>query len=377
MGHTGRRRRRQVLLLADGLGNGGLERQLALLAEYLPPDWERRVWSFSGGPFAEVIRAAGTEVQVHQRSAAWDIRPALPLWRLLIRRRPDVVHSQGWMGTAAAGPACRLLGIPLVDGTIRSGGLNPERGTINRWSMKWATRVIANSRAGLAAYRIGPDRSRVVYNGFDPKRLSLTERAGAPAAGPFTVIMTGRMSEQKDFPAFLEAARQVAQTEPAAWRFLAVGDGPRRAELRRRASDLIAAGVVEFPPPCHEVLPIVRQAHAGVLMTPPHIGEGCSNSIMEYMACGLPVVCSNRGGNPELVLQGETGFLIPPADPSALAEKLRWLRAQPSEATLMGERGRARLLHDFSVENMVRGIVSVYEEALAVPAPGSARVRGC
>ena len=361
---TSQRRPRRVLLLADSLGNGGLERQLALLAEYLPPGWERAVWSFSGGPFAEVIRAAGTEVQMHQRAATWDIRPAVPLWRLLVRRRPDVVHSWGWMSTAAAGPACRLLGIPLVDGTIRTGALNPQRGLISRLSMTWATRVIANSHAGLTAYRVGADRGRVAYNGFDPKRLALAERAGAPAAGRFTVVMTGRMGEQKDFPAFLEAARRVAQAEPTAWRFLAVGDGPQRARLMRHVNDLIAAGAVAFPPPCQEVLPIVRQAHVGVLMTPPHIGEGCSNSIMEYMACGLPVVCSNRGGNRELVLGDETGFLIPPADPSALADKLRWLRAHPNDAAVMGHRGRARLLHDFSVEKMVRGIVSVYEETL-------------
>jgi glycosyltransferase involved in cell wall biosynthesis len=369
-------RPRRVLLLVDSLGNGGAERQLALLASSLPPAWERHVWSLGGGPFVEVIRASGVPVRVCARSHRLDPRPALDLWRVLRRWRPDVVHSWGWMATAAAGPACRLLGIPLIDGTVRNGMVPLRRGLANRLSMHWAERVIANSRAGLRAYRLTPARGRVVYNGFDPARLPLCAAASPDPAGPFTAVMTGRMVPEKDYRTFLAAARELSRTG-GAWRFLAVGDGPDRPLLLRDAGDLASRGVVAFPRPGLEVLTVVREAHAGVLMTDPaRHAEGCSNAIMEYMACGLPVVCADSGGNRELVRDGETGFVIPPADTTALAGRLRWLADHPAQARRMGERGRARLLHDFTVDAMVAGTVAVYEELLMPGGGQTADARG-
>lgn len=361
--------RRRVLLLTDGLGNGGTERQITLLAQYLPPVWERMVWSLGDGPFAGALRSAGVGLRVRPRSWRWDIAPATDLWRLLVRWRPDVVHAWGWMCAAAAGPVCKLLGIPLIDGTIRSGCVLPHHHMAQPWNSVWASRVIANSRAGLKAYGISPRLGRVVHNGFDPQRLALcTPRAGA-AAGPFTVVMTGRMVWEKDFRTFIRAAREVAQSDGERWRFVAVGDGPDRSRLLREAEDLVARGVVEFPSPALEVLDFVRRADAGVLMTHPRIAEGCSNSIMEYLACGLPVVCSAGGGNGELVAAGATGFLIPPADPHELAQKLRWLCSHPEDARVMGLRGKNRLLEEFSVERMVQKTVTVYNEF--IPAAGS------
>ena len=93
--------------------------------------------------------------------------------------------------------------------------------------------------------------------------------------------------------------------------------------------------------------------------------EGCSNAIMEYMSCALPVVCSAGGGNPELVLEGETGYVVPPGDPAALADALALLADRPEIARRMGDAGRRRILEDFSVSRLVRSIERVYWEALS------------
>ena len=353
----------RVLYLSDGLGNGGAERQLALLVKYLPPEWERRVWSMSGGPFAEVIQNLGVSLDVRRRAWRWDISPAIPLWRTIAHWQPDVVHSWGWMCSTAAGPVCKSLGIPFVDGTIRAGMVPPSRGIATRWGMKWAVRVIANSQAGLAAWRIGSERGRVVHNGFDAERLALCTRRNVGTGGAFTVVMTGRMHRHKDYCTFFVAARKVIESTGQNWRFLAVGKGPDRSALMKESQDLVHSGVVSFPEPRIEVLGIVREAHVGVLMSHPVLAaEGCSNSIMEYMACGLPVVCSDGGGNREIVTDGETGFVIPPADPSALAEKLLWLRSHPEDAERMGNAGRDRITREFAVGNMISQTISVYEE---------------
>jgi glycosyltransferase involved in cell wall biosynthesis len=361
------KRMRTVLFLTDGLANGGAERQLALLVKYLPPSWRPAVFSFGDGPFADIMRSANIDLHIQPRHSRKDFRPAFTLWRVITRLQPDIVHSWGWMSTAAAGPLCRLARIPLVDGTIRVGRVIDYRGLANRLSMRMANYIVANSQAGLRAYQIGAPKGRVIYNGFDPDRFPLCHPDPGKASIPFTAVMAGRMVAVKDYRSFIASARQLACCDaPYAWRFVALGEGPDRASLMQAAADLVANGILEFPQPGMEVLPTVRQAHVGVLMTNPDAGaEGCSNAIMEYMACGLPVICSAGGGNHELVIDGHTGIIIPPRDPAALATQLAWLRDHPQAAQRLGAAGRDRIDQEFTMQRMVERTLTVYEEALS------------
>ena len=333
----------KVLLVKEALPSGGAERQLALLAEYLPESWERRVWTMGGGPFVEVIRQHGQRIDVCARSGRLDVRPAASLWRLLWEWRPDVVHSWDWMSSLAALPLCRALGIPIVDGTIRNGIARRRRSLPLRCAQAASRLIVANSRAGLEAWGVGADKGRVVYNAFDPARWELCDGAGErprEASGESTVVMTGRMVTHKDFATVIAAAAELDAEQPGSWRFVLLGDGPERPALVALAGDLVTRDVVRFVDPGLEVLPLVREADVGVLLSnEAQHTEGCSNAIMEYMACGLPVVCSAGGGNPELVLQGETGFLVPAGDRRALAERLRLLAADRELAAAHGRRG--------------------------------------
>ena len=373
--------RRRVLLLAATLAAGGLERQLTLLATHLPPGWRPAVWTAEGGPFLAVLREAGVPVIVDRRSGRRDVRPLLRLAAGIARWRPDVVHAWHWLPAAAAAPVCRLLGVPYIDGTIRLGRPNPEFGRPRRSLMRLADVVVANSAAGLAAWGFAPPRGRVIHNAFDPARLAAAAAAGeaaaAAAAGggggpaaagrPFTVVFSGRLHPHKDVRTVLAAARRLAGgAPPGTWRFLILGDGPERAALEREAADLVAAGVVAFASPGIEVLPYVAAADAGVLMTDPRRhAEGCSNAILEYMACGLPVVAGASGGNPELVQEGVTGYLVPERDAAALADRLERLRRDPGRARAMGAAGRDRVAREFTLGRMVDAYVSLYEECLS------------
>jgi glycosyltransferase involved in cell wall biosynthesis len=362
----------RVLLLADSLGNGGAERQMALLAGGLPAAYQRRVFALGGGPFEAYLRANGIAVEVHGRRSRLDLLPAAALWRSIIDSRPDVVHSWSWITTLVAGPVCRLLRVPLIDGTIRTGGLQPEHLWLKRLGMACATTVVANTCAGVQAWGVSPTKARVVYNGFDWSRLAAdctvagSENAlGSSPESPFTVVMTGRMVPAKDFRVVIAAAR-LLQQEACPHQFLLVGYGLQREQLLADAADLVAGRRVTFPDAGIEVLSYVRHAQVGVLMTDPRWAlEGCSNAIMEYMACGLPVVCGEGGGNRELVEDGKTGFVIAPADPQALAERIAYLRDHEAERRAMGEAGRKRILEAFSLEGMVDGFLRIYNEALS------------
>ena len=373
--------------MKEALPGGGAERQLALITKYLPERWERRVWTMGGGPFVEVIRDSGQRVDVSARSARLDARPAADLWHALREWRPDVVHSWDWMSSLAALPVCRALGIPIVDGTIRNGIARRRRSLPLRAAMAASRLVVANSQAGLKAWGVGAQKGRVVYNAFDPARWSLCgdaaeDKGGAAPSGDgdpeqggtspgepsgrTTVVMTGRMVAHKDFATVIIAARELDADQPGRWRLVLLGDGPERQRLVDLGGDLVARDVIALVDPGLEVLPLVREADVGVLMSnEAQHREGCSNAIMEYMACGLPVVCSAGGGNPELVVEGETGFLVPAADGAALAGHLRELAADGALARRLGDAGRARLARRFTVPRLIHSLERVYWEALS------------
>jgi glycosyltransferase involved in cell wall biosynthesis len=147
---------------------------------------------------------------------------------------------------------------------------------------------------------------------------------------------------------------------------LFVGQGGDREGLVRYAGELVPRGIIRFLEGGLEPMEVVAGADVGVLLTDPKFhAEGCSNSIMEYMACELPVVCSDGGGNRELVADGVSGFVIPPRDPAALADRLEFLRLNGEERLRFGLAGKRRLLDEFTVERMVASYVGVYSELVA------------
>jgi glycosyltransferase involved in cell wall biosynthesis len=239
--------------------------------------------------------------------------------------------------------------------------------------MRLASVVVANSRAGLAAWGMRPPKGRVVYNAMDPGRLAALVSPGrAPGSSSpeaprdrFTAVMTGRMRPDKDFQTVIAAARLLAGAPgPQAWKFVLVGDGPQRDSLELEARDLVESGVVEFADAGLEVLPLVAGADVGVLMTNDDLhAEGCSNSIMEYMACALPVVCCDSGGNRELVADGISGWLVAPGDPYGLAARLEQLRVSGAAAR-MGAAGRDILGREFTLARMVDAYADIYEGCL-------------
>ena len=359
----------KVLLLNNSLANGGLERQLVLLARNLPAAWERRLWCLEGGPHEDSVVSAAVPLRVRPRRGRWDVTPALDLWRVIHDWRPDIVHAWHWMPAAAAIPACSALGVPLIDGSIRMGSVPRQFGRPRRGIMRFAALVVANSRAGLEAWRVDAAKGRVIYNAFDDTRLRASalgaSRDDSPGR-PFTAIMAARMDPPKDFRSVIAAARLLTASSRREWRFVLVGSGADRAALLSEAADLVSAGVVVFPKPGIEIMQFVRGADVGLLVTDPAIlAEGCSNSIMEYMACALPVVASDSGGNREIVLDGVTGFIVSPRDPRALASSLGTLRDDPALRARLGAAGRDRVRSEFTLERMVAEYVGAYADVAA------------
>ncbi len=355
----------RVLLAIDTLGNGGAERQLSLLAAVLSTMCEVRVVSLGSGPFQQVIEAAGVDVSVVSRRHRGDVSVALKIDHIIRDWRPDIVHAWGWMSVLAAIPSCRLRGVPVLDGTIRTGQYPVSRGRFMRLGQRLADAVVANSAAGLDAFRVPRTRGWVIPNGVDPVMLARTEGSSSRPKTPGKVIMSARMAPEKDYATFIQAARLVRKTLPEVpWKFICVGDGLDRNAIRESATDLIDLGVVQFPEPTLDVIPLLAGASVGVLVNPGNAGEGCSNSILEYMASGLPVLCTDTGGNREVVVDGETGILLPPCDPTALAAAICAVTTDEDIARDYGRAGRARVEREYSVGCMVSAYFDLYSRVI-------------
>ena len=353
----------RLLVATDSLGNGGAERQMALTVTSLPRNWDVRCFSVGDGPFAATLRESGVDLEVVERRWRYDPRPFVQLWSIVGRWRPHLVHSWGYMTTLAGFPIYRAQGIPFIDGYTRTGDLELARRLRLKAGFNRASLVVANSQSGLMSAGVSSARGRVIRNGFDFSRI--------PAVPPprndhrFTVVMAARMHRDKDFASFLRAARiLVSDLGSSALRFVALGEGPDRARLQLDGQDLVDAGVLEFAFTT-DVVPELLVADCGVLMTSPGTVEGCSNTILEYMACGLPVVCSKGGGTDEIIAHEESGFLVAPSDYYELAARLRWVYSHREASKAIGLKAATRVREAYSVEAMIRATEAVYLEALA------------
>jgi glycosyltransferase involved in cell wall biosynthesis len=355
----------KILYLVDSLPIGGAERQLGLLLRYLASKWQTRVVSLGGGAYFQSFIQQKTPLIVFQRRSRFDLLPAMQLYSEIQRFKPDIVHSWGGLSSALAAPICKILSIIFIDGSIRIAGTTRHYWR-RRITFLLSDHIVANSYAGLRGFQAPAHKSRVIYNAIDPQRLTLLEPRHSQHKEITKVVMTGRISPFKDFRSFFEAARRLDAQEPGHWKFIAIGGGDEkdRIEFRQLAGDLVTSGVVDLPDAGLEVIPYLQDANIGVLLSASCFKEGTSNSIMEYMVCGLPVICSDSGGNRELVVDGETGFIIPSENVDLLVEKLLYCKNHPDLSEVMGRAGYQRVMSLYTIERMIADYEILYSQLL-------------
>jgi glycosyltransferase involved in cell wall biosynthesis len=363
------RGRLRVLLCIDALGVGGKERQAVELIKGLTrhPDLESHVICLATDDFyLDQLTGATISVAFATRHMRWDMGLFFRLYRLIRQHQPHVIHTNGLISSFYTLPLARLLGIPLINGSIRNAFDRGDlRWRVERLLARMSDYRVANSFAGLRSRGFAPSEARnvVIYNGFDFGRVASFATTEIPRRDPGhgllkTVGMVAEFNRFKDYPTFIQTARRLS-TKRSDVRFLAVGSGQTLP-----AGKELAAGVdaITFLGEQKNVEPIVAAFDIGVLAT---FTEGISNSIMEYMAFRKPVVATDGGGTRELVVDGETGFLVPPKQPDVLAARIDYLLDHPDIARQMGEAGEARLRRKFSTDTMVDQTIRLYERAVA------------
>lgn len=291
--------------------------------------------------------------------------------RAVRSQRIDIVHTYGFYSNVFGIPAAKLGGAGHVVASVRDTlEFPPVQRLVHKLVCRFADHILVNAdiiRQRLIAEGYNGEKIRVIKNGIDLSRFTpktesgkLRQELGLYPTAPVVVVLA-RLSKVKGIEYFLEAAGAVAKRFEDA-RFLIVGDlkddPAYKSSLKRQAVRLGLGRRVIFAGFRLDVPEILAEASISVL--PCHTGEGLSNSILESMAAGLPVVATTVGGNPELVDDARTGILVPPRDAGALAGAISLLLSGTEMARRFGAAGRERAMQEFSLERMVRTTENFY-----------------
>ena len=291
--------------------------------------------------------------------------------RLIRDFRPDIVHAHNlFFRTTETAAVLRMFGrTPLVvtlhlgksEGNARLvGGLvKAYESTMGRFIVRRADRVIAVSRAVAEhARRIngGSPPATVIPNGVDTQVFY----PGAESRAGQTVLFVGRLVPNKGPEVVVEAVPRVLARHPQA-QFLMAGDGPLRERLESQARHLKVDHAVRFLGLRHDVPQLMRDS---IVFVRPSTLEGMPLTVLEAMATALPVVATPVGGTPEVVHDGDNGYLVPVGDSAALAERIIRVLDDPSLAAAMGRRGHEVVINQYTWQAMVERTEAVYMEAV-------------
>ena len=364
---VGPARRIRVVHLALTLNIGGLERfVLDLIGRRNAGQFSASVLCLEevgtlGGRFA----SEGIAIE----ALGWKRKNKLVKYSSLLtalrRLAPDVLHTHNPIPHFYGALAARALRIPVVIHT-KHGRNDPQVRKVN--VMSGLAGRLSNHVVGVSddaadfairIDRIPKSRVMVIRNGTDLRHFPFAAHCPVdPRAA--RAICVARLDPLKDHATLLRAARGVADRHPG-FVLDIVGDGPERIALEALAHTLSLEPIVTFHGFSHDVAAMLARADVFVLTS---LTEGVSLTLLEAMGVGLPVVATTVGGNPEVVVDGETGLLVPPGSPEAVTEALCRVIEGHDMGPDMGRAGRRRVETEFDLDVVVRKYEALYVSAL-------------
>lgn len=351
-------RKVRVCHVSVGLRTGGLERLLVDFARY--HDASRFELTFlaldrTGRP-ADEIRDLGCDVIVlPDFGKSW--KQLKGMWSLFRERAIDVVHTHNahphFWGACAAWTA----GVPVTITTRH--GQRYGQSLLGRLKFRLAGQLVDRvvtvsldaARMSLTEDWFSRKQVKTIWNGIDPRKFNYRGPDNRPRC-----VSVARLSAEKDFPTLLKAI-SIAREKVDGLHLSLVGDGDQRRILERLTEELDLNRSVEFLGERNDIPELLGQAGFFVSSS---LTEGISLTLLEAMAVGLPVLATNVGGNPEVILDGQSGMLVPSRDPERLAEGIVTMCERRNEWHRMGECGRKRVEELFDVRRMVADYENEY-----------------
>jgi sugar transferase (PEP-CTERM/EpsH1 system associated) len=358
---------------------GGLENGVVNLINRLPAErWRHAIVALTDidAGFASRIQRPDVQLLALHKPPGQGLWQFPKLYRLFRELKPAIVHTRNLGALEAQVPAW-AAGVPGRVHGEHGRDADDVDGTNRRHI--WMRRVyrhfvhqhiaLGGELAGYLRTKIGVPDSQLtaIYNGVDHHRFSPAAQRQPIPGCPFTdpalwlAGTVGRMQTVKAQPLLAQAFVNALQQQPAlrdTLRLVMVGDGPLRAECQAILQQAGVAHLAWLPGARDDVPDVMRGLDCFVL---PSLAEGISNTILEAMACGLPVLATRVGAAAELLVEGRTGLLVRAGDAQALAEGLQQLALDRGAARAMGQAGRLRIEHHFSLPAMVAAYQTIYE----------------
>ena len=355
----------KVLHVLHSFGIGGMEKGIAMLINHASPDFEHQILCLTQSGDSKHLIPATIPIYEMHKPAGNSLRFIAQLSGKIRQIKPDVVHTRNWGGMDAI-IAARLVGCrAVVHGEHGWGmddpqGNNPKRKLLRRWLSLGVTEFTAVSQQ----IKVWLERDvRVfrpvsqIYNGVDvpvfqpePRQQSVRQELDLSESA-LLIGTVGRLDPIKDHTGLIESFKRLRELVPGC-QLLIAGDGPEQHKL-----DLMVGDGIHLLGMRTDVADILKSLDVFVL---PSLNEGISNTILEAMAAGLPVVATAVGGTPELIQSGNNGLLVPARDYSAFSEAVS---CYLSSSELRAEHGRHNLeiiQNKFSIDTMVSGYELVW-----------------
>lgn len=368
--------RATICQLLHSLNVGGAEVLAARLGRRLRDRYHFLYACLDGlGPLGEQLRAEGFQVEVLDRQPGVDWRMTFRLSRFLRREGVDLIHAHQYTPFFYALAARLLYRRPPILFT-EHGRSYPDfprrkRMIANRLLLQRRDRVIGVGEAVRQALihneGIPAKRVEVVYNGIDvaafangkPNRAAVRAELGL-GADDFVLLLVARLDPIKDLATAVRTAGRVARQFPRA-RLVLVGEGPERAPVEALIRDQGLGEHVRLLGLRHDVARLLPAADVFLLTS---ISEGIPVTVLEALAAGVPVVATDVGGLPEIIVDGQNGFLAPARDDAALAERVVRLAKDVNLRAQLAEKGRREAEARFTEAQMHAGYEQLYREML-------------
>lgn len=358
------------LMLIDSLVKGGRERRLIELLKGFKnyPNLEVALVIFSKRVEYPEIFQMNVPIHFLERKPKKDPRVFYRFFKLCKKEKPDIVHSWGTMPSIYALPSISWLKIKFIDASIADApdDMNwlDRRYLRTRIIFPFCDAIVGNSQAGLDVYKAPQKKRHCFYNGFDFNRIKKLDRP-EEVRKKYKILpgmltgMVGAFFDRKDYDTYLRAAIAYLDKRDD-MTFLAIGAGPNLQKFKTMIPPnckdrIIFTGMVDG------VESLVNIFDIGVLST---YTEGISNSIMEYMVLEKPVIATDGGGTKELVIDGETGFLIPQRDSRILLKKIIQLANDQDLRKVFGQKGKERIHTFFTLDRMEKDYYKLYTTLL-------------
>lgn len=287
-------------------------------------------------------------------------------YKICKKFNPSLIHVWGNMPAFYSIPASIILKKPIINNQITDiFGISvkqPFSFILHKLNFYFSRIIISNSIAGLKKYNVNKDKSKVIYNGVSLSRFNILKNSDIirdkfNIKTKFSIIMVGTFSKYKNFDLFIDAAKHYQNLRKDIT-FIGVGSGENLVNLQQRLvtekiKNVILTGKIQ------NVEELISVCDIGVLISP--YGEGISNSIIEYMALGKPVIASNKGGNSELIENNINGILLKNDSLEDVCNAINFLISDKILRNKMSLNNKKKIENEFSAKRMMNEFLSVYE----------------